>query len=79
MQTAAIVAANTVPLREELADIATLHYVEGPPMRDGTSHGSRPWWILGRNLEIDSRSDRWSETVSDDTFFIQVAESERMC
>jgi len=64
VQTAAIVAANTVRLRDELADIATLHYVDGPPMRDGSFSGSRPWWILGRNLEVDTRVDRWNDSVA---------------
>ena len=58
-------AANTVPLREELADIANLHYVDGPPMH--SAGGSRPWWILGRKLEHDLSNTRWQETVS--TFF----------
>jgi len=64
VQTAAIVAANTVRLRDQLADIATLHYVDGPPMRDGSFSGSRPWWILGRNLEVDNRVDRWNASVA---------------
>jgi hypothetical protein len=64
VQTAATVAANTVRLRDELADIATLHYVDGPPMHHGGSSGSRPWWILSNNLEIDNRGDRWNESVS---------------
>ena len=62
VQSAATVAANTVPLREELADIATLHYVDGPPTRYDRG-GSRPWWILGSQLEHDASSGRWEETV----------------
>lgn len=60
VQSAATVAQNTVRLREELADIAKLHYVDGPPL---SGSGSRPWWILGNNLEHDSSGGRWEETV----------------
>jgi hypothetical protein len=66
VQSAATVAANTVPLREELADIANLHYVDGPPMH--SAGGSRPWWILGRKLEHDLSNTRWQETVSTSFF-----------
>jgi len=63
VQTAAIVAANTVRLRDELADIATLHYVDGPPMHDSSWSSSRPWWILSGNLEHNTRDNRWQQTV----------------
>jgi len=62
VQSAATVAANTVALREELADIATLHYVDGPPMQ-GVRGDSRPWWILGGGLEHDPSSRRWEESI----------------
>ena len=62
VQSAATVAANTVPLRTELDDIATLNYVDGPPMGNA-SGGSRPWWILGSGLELDSSDGRWDQTV----------------
>jgi len=50
-----------VRLRKDLSDIATLHYVDGPPM--GGRGGSRPWWILGSDLEHDTSDDRWTQTV----------------
>jgi len=62
VQTAATVAGNTIPLKEKLESIAKLHYVEGPPRMDISP--SRPWWILGPNLEYDnSASSRWDQTV----------------
>lgn len=61
VQSAATVAANTVPLRKELDGVAKLHYVDGPPMSRGV--GSRPWWILDNNLEHNSSSGRWEESV----------------
>lgn len=55
-------AGNTLPLREALADIAHLHYVDGPRM---DSSPSRPWWILDSDLEHDIRAtDRWKDVVS---------------
>ncbi|KAE8446538.1 hypothetical protein EG329_011870 [Mollisiaceae sp. DMI_Dod_QoI] len=61
VQSASTVAHNTVDLKNALSDIATFHYVDGPSM-NGSS--SRPWWILDRKLEHDTRaSKRWDETV----------------
>jgi len=65
-QTAAMVAGNTVLLKDRLSDIATLNYVEGPPMRGATRSGSRPWWILDSmsTLEFDATmAGRWNDTV----------------
>ncbi|KAF8817179.1 hypothetical protein BYT27DRAFT_7247721 [Phlegmacium glaucopus] len=64
VQSAATVAGNTRPLKDKLSDLATLHYVDGPPMRGNSSSPSRPWWILGDNLEHNlSASSRWDDTV----------------
>lgn len=64
VQSAGTVAGNTRALKDKLSDIATLHYVDGPPMRDNSSSPSRPWWILGDNLEHNlSASNRWDDTV----------------
>jgi len=64
VQLASVVAGNTCALREKLSDIATLHYVDGPPMRNASRSSSRPWWILDSNLEHDmTASDRWDDTV----------------
>jgi len=65
VQSASIVAGNTRALSEKLSDIATLHYVDGPPMRNASRSSSRPWWILDSNLEHDmTASDRWDDTVN---------------
>jgi len=65
VQSAATVAANTRVLKDRLSDIATLHYVDGPPMRNASHSSSRPWWILDSYLEHDmTASDRWDDTVS---------------
>jgi hypothetical protein len=64
VQSAATVASNTRALRDKLSDIANLHYVDGPPMRNAAQSSSRPWWILDSYLEHDMRaSDRWNESV----------------
>jgi hypothetical protein len=64
VQTAATVASNTRLLKDKLSDIANLHYVDGPPMRNAAHSSSRPWWILDSYLEHDMRaSDRWDDTV----------------
>ena len=64
VQTASTVAGNTRALREKLSGIATLYYVDGPPMRNAPRSSSRPWWILDRNLEHNMKaSDRWDDTV----------------
>jgi len=64
VQSAATVAGNTRALRDKLSDIATLHYVDGPPMRGDSRSSSRPWWILGGNLEHDmSAAARWDDSV----------------
>ncbi|CEJ91711.1 hypothetical protein VHEMI07404 [[Torrubiella] hemipterigena] len=61
VQSAATVAENTLPLREALADIAHLHYVDGPRL---DASPSRPWWILDSDLEHDIRAaDRWKDVV----------------
>jgi hypothetical protein len=65
-QTAAIVARNIVGLNNMLSDIATLNYVEGPPVPGTRPTASRPWWILDSmaSLEFDSaQSGRWNDTV----------------
>jgi len=62
VQSAATVAANTQQLQAELSDVATLHYVDGPPM--GSYGDSRPWWVLGSQLQFDGRyTDRWEMVV----------------
>lgn len=64
VQSADTVASNTRALKNKLSDIATLHYVDGPPMRNNSTSSSRPWWILGNNLEHNlSASARWDDTV----------------
>ena len=64
VQSADIVASNTRALKDKLSDIATLHYVDGPPLRANSASSSRPWWILGDNLEHNmSASGRWDDTV----------------
>jgi len=64
VQSAATVAANTRNLKDKLSDIANLHYVDGPPMRNAPHSSSRPWWILDSYLEHDMKaSDRWDDTV----------------
>jgi len=64
VQSASTVAGNTRALKEKLSDIANLHYVDGPPMRNATHSSSRPWWILDSYLEHDmTASDRWDDTV----------------
>jgi Serine hydrolase (FSH1) len=64
VQTAATVARNTRALKDKLSDIANLHYVDGPPMRNTGHSSSRPWWILDSYLEHDMRAcDRWDDTV----------------
>jgi len=65
VQSGATVAFNSFPLKARLADVANLHYVDGPPMYRNAPHpASRPWWILDHHLEhnVDA-SDRWNETV----------------
>jgi len=44
----------------ELADIANLHYVDGPPALD---RDSRPWWILTGGLEHNTSGRRWEQCV----------------
>jgi hypothetical protein len=64
VQSAATVASNTRALKDKLSDIANLHYVDGPPMRNAPQSSSRPWWILDNYLEHDMRaSDRWNDSV----------------
>jgi hypothetical protein len=65
VQSAATVASNTTPLKAALSDIATLHYVDGPPLRSNPSaHAPRPWWLLDRNLEFEPKGfERWKEVV----------------
>jgi len=64
VQSAATVAGNTRALKDELSDIANLHYVDGAPMRNASYSSSRPWWILDSYLEHDMKaSDRWADTV----------------
>jgi Serine hydrolase (FSH1) len=64
VQSADTLASNTRALKDKLSDIATLHYVDGPPMRDNSTSSSRPWWILGKNLEHKvSASGRWDDSV----------------
>jgi hypothetical protein len=68
-----MVAGNTVLLKDRLSDIATLNYVEGPPMRGATRSGSRPWWILDSmsTLEFDATmAGRWNDTVCQYPFAI---------
>jgi len=61
VQSADTVSRNTIALKNELQGIANLHYVDGPPMYHSSS---RPWWILGGNLEHDlSVSNRWNDSV----------------
>ncbi|KAJ7512029.1 serine hydrolase FSH [Mycena galericulata] len=62
VQSAATVAQNTRKLRDALEGVAILHYVDGPVM---SRSSSRPWWLLGNNLEFDaSRNDeRWDTVV----------------
>ncbi|KAJ7484716.1 serine hydrolase FSH [Mycena latifolia] len=64
VQTAGLVAHNTQKLRAALDGVATLHYVEGPPMPASSPSSSRPWWFLGQGLEVDaSRGARWDDVV----------------
>ena len=75
VQSADTVANNTRALKDKLSDIATLHYVNGPPMSDNPTSSSRPWWILVHNLEHKlSASGRWDDTVclpnNSITFFV---------
>jgi len=64
VQSASTVAGNTRALKNELSDIANLHYVDGPPMRSSSRSSSRPWWILDGSLEHDmTASYRWDDTV----------------
>jgi len=64
VQSAATVATNTRDLKDKLSDIASLRYVDGPPMRNAPHSSSRPWWILDSYLEHDMKaSDRWDDTV----------------
>lgn len=66
VQSAGTLASNSFPLKTRLADIANLHYVDGPPMyRNAPYSASRPWWILDNDLEHKmSSSHRWNDTVS---------------
>ncbi|KAJ7145370.1 serine hydrolase FSH [Mycena crocata] len=65
VQTAATVAHHTQRLRDALDGVATLHYVEGPPMPASSYSSSRPWWFLGQNLEFDASrgNTRWADVV----------------
>jgi len=64
VQSASTVAGNTRALKNELSDIANLHYVDGPPMRSSSRSSSRPWRILDGSLEHDmTASYRWDDTV----------------
>jgi hypothetical protein len=66
VQSANTVRENTGPLRRLLEERGyKLVYVDGPVMR--SLSGSRPWWILGRNLEIDNSTDRWQDSVRVDS------------
>jgi hypothetical protein len=60
-QTASVVADNTTRLRGELAPIADLHYVDGPPVKGEEDREDlpRPWWF-SVNGDV---AERWDETV----------------